>query len=36
MVSDTGDRGLFTFKCGRRLFFNIFPICKAQLKRRLV
>jgi hypothetical protein len=33
MVSDRGDRCLFIFKCGRRLFFSVFPfpVCKAQL-----
>jgi hypothetical protein len=33
MVSDNGDRCLFTVQCCHRLFFNIFPfpLCKAQL-----
>ncbi len=32
MVSDRGNRCLFNFLCGRRLFFEVFPfpICKAQ------
>ena len=25
MVSDRGDQCLFTFQCGSRLFFNVFP-----------
>jgi hypothetical protein len=33
MVSDRGDRCLFTFKCCRRLFLEVFPfpVCNAQL-----
>jgi hypothetical protein len=33
MVTDRGDRCLFTFLSSRCLFFNIFPfpVCKAQL-----
>jgi hypothetical protein len=33
MVSDHGDRCLFTVLCYRHLFFNVFPfpLCKAQL-----
>jgi hypothetical protein len=33
MVSDRGDRCLFTFLSIRRLFFNVFPfpVCRAQL-----
>ena len=33
MVSDSGDRCLFTFLCDRRLFFKVFPfpVCKPQL-----
>ncbi len=34
MLSDRGDRCLFTFYCCHRLFLNVFPfpVCKAQLK----
>ncbi len=33
MISDRGDRCLFTFLSSRRLLFNVFsfPVCKAQL-----
>jgi hypothetical protein len=33
MVSDRGDRCLFNFQCGCRLFLNIFPfpVCKVKL-----
>ena len=33
MVSDHGDRCLFSVLCYHRLFFNVFPfpLCKAQL-----
>ncbi len=33
IVSDRGDRCLFNFLCGRRIFFSVFPfpVCKARL-----